>query len=71
MVIIYGKYPESLSDLKFTGDWDAIHTGSVTYRPSRDRMSYFVAVKRNELMNKDHVELPAEFWQGTGFDPSL
>jgi hypothetical protein len=33
----YGKYPDSLSDLKFTGQWDQIALQSVRYYPNADR----------------------------------
>jgi len=29
----FGSYPESLKDLQFGGDWDAIALNSVEYRP--------------------------------------
>ena len=35
----YGKYPDSLDDLKFTGAWDAMALHSVKYCPAEDRRS--------------------------------
>lgn len=66
----YGKYPDSLRDLKFTGDWDPIHVNVVGYYPSPDSTSYYVEVKRGWL-GKPTFTVPDEFWQGTGFSPTL
>lgn len=67
----YGEYPEDLSDLKFTGAWDAIHTSSVFYVRSEDKQSYFLEVKRGWLGKPQNLSMDEEFWQGTGYDISL
>ena len=66
----YGSYPETLAALKFTGAWDAIATTSVSYRANADRTRYCVEVQRGWI-SKPHLEMPQEFWQGTGYDPRL
>jgi hypothetical protein len=66
----YGVYPKSLEDLRFTGAWDGIALGSASYCVSDDSRSYYVEVKRGWVAKPDLV-LPAEFWQGTGFNASL
>jgi len=66
----YGAYPDSLSELRFVGDWDAIALGSVKYCAAQDHKSYFVEVLRGWVAKPD-LELPAEFWKGTGFNSSL
>jgi len=66
----YGKYPASLDELKFTGQWDQIALNNVRYYPNPDRTAYFVEVERGWVA-KPKLEVPAEFWQGTGYSPSL
>ena len=41
----YGKYPAKMSDLKFLGQWDKIHTNSVYYLPNADLTAYYVEVE--------------------------
>jgi hypothetical protein len=66
----YGKYPDSLSDLKFTGDWDQGALQRVRYYPNADRTAYYIEVETG-WMGKPHLKMPDEFWRGTGYDPSL
>jgi len=66
----YGSYPAALSDLKFTGDWDQLALSSVSYIVSKDRKHYYVEVERGWI-GKPTLTLPAEYWQGTGYDPTL
>jgi hypothetical protein len=66
----YGKYPDSLSDLKFTGQWDQIALQSVTYYPNADRTAYYVEVERG-WAGKPNLEMPDGFWKGTGYSASL
>jgi hypothetical protein len=66
----YGSYPPTLSSLRFTGDWDAIALGSVSYCAAEDRQSYFVEVRRG-WVGKPDLTPPPEFWQGTGFRPTV
>ena len=67
----YGKYPKKLSDITFTGAWDSIHTHAVYYLPSKDLSSYYVEVTRGWVGKPDNLNMPEEFWQGTGYNPSL
>lgn len=66
----YGSYPARLSDLRFVGDWDEIALGNVSYIASPDRQHYYLEVERGWI-GKPTLDLPAEFWQGTGYDPTL
>jgi hypothetical protein len=66
----YGRYPDSLSDLKFTGEWDQIALQSVRYYPNADRTAYYVEVARGWI-GKPDLKMPEEFWRGTGYDKSL
>ena len=68
--IRYGKYPDSLSDLKFTGQWDQIALQSVRYYPNADRTAYYIEVERGWI-GKPNLKMPPEFWRGTGYSPSL
>ena len=66
----FGKYPGSLSELKFTGQWDQIALQSVRYYTNADRTAYYVEVERGWI-GKPDLEMPAEFWRGTGYTTSL
>jgi hypothetical protein len=66
----YGRYPETLDDLKFTGEWDPIATGNVSYHVNTNRTRYCIEVERG-WVGKPKIEMPAEFWQNTGYDPAL
>lgn len=66
----YGKYPASLSDLKFTGQWDQIALHSVRYYPNADRTAYYIEVERGWI-GKPDLKMPDEFWRGTGYTESL
>jgi hypothetical protein len=66
----FGKYPGSLSELKFTGQWDQIALQSVRYYPNTDRTAYYVEVVRGWI-GKPDLQMPAEFWHGTGYTTSL
>lgn len=68
--IRYGKYPNSLADLKFTGQWDQIALQSVRYYPNADRTAYFIEVERG-WVGKPTLDMPDEFWKGTGYSPNL
>jgi hypothetical protein len=61
--IRYGEYPETISDLRFTGDWDPIALQSVEYE--RVPEGYRLKIKRGIGIKHD-VEYPDEFWQGLG-----
>jgi hypothetical protein len=66
----YGRYPSALSELKFVGAWDPIAINSVSYAANDRRTAYCIEVQRG-WAGKPHLETPPEFWQGTGYDPSL
>jgi hypothetical protein len=66
----HGTYPERLSDLEFVGDWDQIALGSVSYHANAARTRYCVEVERGWIA-KPHLEMPQEFWRGTGYDAAL
>lgn len=68
--IRYGVYPISLSELKFTGEWDAIALSSVSYCASADGKSYYVEVRRG-WVGKPDLTISDEFWKGTGFNRTL
>ena len=68
--IRYGKYPGSLAELKFTGQWDQIALQSVGYYPNADRTAYYIEVERG-WEGKPTLEMPDEFWKGTGYSPQL
>ena len=66
----FGRYPETLKDLKFTGQWDQIALGSVAYWTNTDGTKYFVEVQRGWI-GKPKLQMPAEFWRGTGYSEAL
>jgi hypothetical protein len=66
----YGKYPDSLADLKFTGLWDQGALARVRYIPNSDRSAYFVEVEIG-WMGKPKLVMPDEFWKGTGYSAAL
>lgn len=66
----FGKYPGSLSDLKFIGAWDPIALQNVRYYPNADRTAYYIEVERGWI-GKPDMEMPDGFWQGTGYTMSL
>ena len=66
----YGRYPDSLSDLRFTGAWDGIATSSVAYFVDDARTHYCIEVQRG-WVGKPKLEMPPEFWQGTGHQSAL
>lgn len=66
----FGRYPDSLRDLRFTGEWDAIAINSVRYSPSPKRDAYYVEVEHGWI-GKPDLHYPPEFWKGTGYSESL
>jgi hypothetical protein len=66
----YGKYPDTLHDLKFTGQWDQMALQSVEYYPNADRTGYYIEVRRG-WVGKPSLQVPDEFWRGTGYSSSL
>jgi hypothetical protein len=68
--IRYGRYPQSLRDLRFTGEWDQLALMSVHYYPSPNRDAYYIEVERG-WMGKPTFIMPPEFWKGTGYSTAL
>jgi hypothetical protein len=68
--IRYGRYPQSLRDLRFNGDWDQIWLDGMRYVVSPDGTNYCVEVERGWI-GKPVLSYPPEFWQGTGYSPDL
>jgi hypothetical protein len=66
----YGRYPQSLHDLRFTGEWDQIALKSVRYYAAPDGSAYFVEVARG-WVGKPVLDMPPDFWKGTGYSPTL
>ena len=66
----YGTYPKSLSEIRFTGDWDQGSLLCVRYYPAPDGSKYCVEVVRGWI-GKPSLEYPPEFWQGTGYSRNL
>jgi hypothetical protein len=66
----YGRYPQSLRELRFTGEWDQIALNSVRYHAAADGSAYFIEVQRGWI-GKPSLEMPPEFWKGTGYSPDL
>ncbi len=66
----FGKYPATLRDLKFTGQWDQLALQSVGYYPNADWTGYYVEVQRGWI-GKPSLEMPDDFWRGTGYSSSL
>ncbi len=66
----YGKYPDTLRDLTFTGQWDQIAIQSVGYYPNAERTGYYIEVQRG-WAGKPTLKMPDEFWRGTGYSASL
>jgi hypothetical protein len=66
----YGKYPDTLRDLKFTGQWDQAALQNVGYYPNAEHTGYYLEVQRG-WVGKPTLQMPEEFWQGTGYSASL
>jgi hypothetical protein len=66
----YGKYPQSLRELRFTGDWDQGALVRIRYYPAPDGSKYCIEIVQGWL-GKPTLEYPPEFWQGTGYSPNL
>jgi hypothetical protein len=66
----HGQYPATLGDLEFVGEWDRLALDSVSYRVNEARTKYCVRVERGWVA-KPNLQMPSEFWVGTGYDPAL
>jgi hypothetical protein len=63
----FGTYPERLSDLKFTGEWDQIWISAVAYTKLPD--GYELDLVRG-WVGTPELAYPPEFWQGLGLRKS-
>jgi len=59
----FGAYPEQLSDLKFTGQWDQLWMSAVKYTKLKD--GYELDLVRGWVGTPD-LGYPPEFWRGLG-----
>lgn len=66
----FGHYPQQLSDLRFTGEWDAIALHATDYCTNANQAAYYVEVRRG-WAGKPTLAMPDDFWVGTGYDASL
>jgi hypothetical protein len=59
----FGSYPDQLSDLKFTGQWDQIWMSAVKY--TRLTEGYELDLVRG-WVGTPSLEYPPDFWRGLG-----
>jgi hypothetical protein len=59
----HGVYPEALTDLDFTGQWDLNELSAVEYHRLSD--GYELDIARG-WVGKPTLAYPPEFWQGLG-----
>ena len=59
----FGSYPDQLSDIRFTGDWDQIWMSAVKYTRLSD--GYELDLIRGWVGTPD-LDYPPEFWRGLG-----
>ena len=60
----FGSYPEHLSDLRFTGQWDQIWMSAVKYTKLPD--GYELDLVRGWVGAPNDLAYPPEFWRGLG-----
>ena len=63
----YGTYPDSIKNLRYLGDWDAIWLSAVRYEKVKG--GYNLYVERG-WMNTPSLEMPVGFKQGLGIRES-
>jgi hypothetical protein len=63
----FGSYPDRLSDLRFTGQWDQIWISAVKYTKLPD--GYELDLVRG-WVGTPELSYPPEFWQGLGLRKS-
>ena len=63
----HGQYPESMGEIDFVGDWDAMPISSVDYKKVSD--GYELNLVRG-WMGKPNLTYPAGFWTGLGLKKS-
>ena len=66
----HGRYPASLRDIRFRGGWDQLALNSVDYYPNPEGTAYYLEVNQGWVAKPD-LQMPPEFWQGTGYSPKL
>lgn len=66
----HDRYPATLDDLRFTGEWDRIALTSTQYCTNVDGSAYYVRVERG-WMGEPDLSMPERFWEGTGFSRSV
>jgi len=59
----FGEYPNSLTDLKFVGEWDQIALSNVKYKKVAN--GYELDVVKG-WVGKPQLSYPDEFWKGLG-----
>jgi len=59
----FGEYPNSLSELKFVGEWDQLALSNVRYKKVSG--GYELDVVRG-WVGKPELKYPSEFWKGLG-----
>ena len=62
-----GSYPDSLQDLEYLGDWDAIWLGAVRYEKVSD--GYNLYVERG-WVNEPELSFPEDYKNGLGLKES-
>jgi len=63
-----GSYPDSLDDIEYTGDWDAIYLNGVEYTKLEE--GYELNLTRGWAGMPDELIYPPEFWNGLGLKKS-
>ncbi len=63
-----GEYPDSLSQLKFTGDWDQAALQSVKYTKLSD--GYELDLVNTPFGGIDSLKYSSDFWKGLGLKKS-
>ena len=57
-----GQYPNTLNDIKYTGDWDQMYRAFINYK--KLETGYSIEVKDSTIANK--LTYPSDFWSGLG-----
>jgi hypothetical protein len=60
-----GEYPDSLGELKYLGDWDAIWLSAVRYEKTKSGYNLFV---ERGWAGEPTLSFPVEFKQGLGIE---
>jgi hypothetical protein len=63
----HGTYPETLRDLDFTRQWDAMAVNSVSYRRLED--GYELNIDRG-WVGRPELTYPPQFWKALGIKKS-